>query len=276
MDAEEFQVKPCIIRLKNDKEEYAKLKSKPVSKTSLTKEQKHLLLPTKKKSNKQAKTPAKSRGKNKKSDGKFQLKISSFLSPPPKKNDIKKEEKDDNNEKDEDHEDRSTPDSGIGNSRSVTPSDSSSRSETPSDPKEEDTETEGEVDTDEGVEEEMEKEKEKFLDDLEEDSEESEDDDDDDDWNGSDDDDAFKKKKVVRKPAKTKGRKACIPIIIPGAMKSELSEYEKVRENNIKEREAMLQALMNDFDQYKKDTGITKTAKPVQRRKNKNKDGAFR
>jgi len=269
---EDIQVKPCIVRLKNVGREHTKLVKDLPKVSKMNKEQKHLLLPTKKKSAKPAtdKTPARGR---KKSDGKFQLKISGFLSPPSKKvvEEVLKV-------KDEDSEDRATPDSGIGNSRSVTPTDSDSRSATPSDNVEKEDDTEDE--TDEAVEVETEKEKEKFLKELDDSDSESSDDDDDDDWNGSDDDDAFKKKKPAaraRKPvAKRGGKMAGLPMIVPGAMKSELSEYEKIRENNIKEREAMLMALMKDFDTYKQDNGLVKSAqRPVKRRKT-GEDGAFR
>ena len=43
---------------------------------------------------------------------------------------------------------------------------------------------------------------------------------------------------------------------LPGAIKSELSDYEKVRQDNIKERQDMLAALMADFVDFKKDFGI--------------------
>ena len=43
---------------------------------------------------------------------------------------------------------------------------------------------------------------------------------------------------------------------LPGAIKSELSDYEKVRQDNIKERQDMLAALMADFVDFKKDSGI--------------------
>jgi len=268
---EDIQVKPCIVRLKNVGREHTKLVKDLPKVSKMNKEQKHLLLPTKKKSAKPAtdKTPGRGR---KKSDGKFQLKISGFLSPPSKKvvEEILKV-------KDEDSEDRATPDSGIGNSRSVTPTDSDSRSATPSDNVEKEDDTEDE--TDEAVEVETEKEKEKFLKELDDSESESSDDDDDDDWNGSDDDDAFKKKPAARKPVAKRGRKGPLPMVVPAAMKSELSklsEYEQIRENNIKEREAMLMALMKDFDTYKQDNGLVKSAqRPVKRRKT-GEDGAFR
>ena len=56
---------------------------------------------------------------------------------------------------------------------------------------------------------------------------------------------------------------------MPTALTGELSEYEKIREGNIAERKAMLQALMADFDNFKKDSGIgaAKKAPPKKRRR---------
>ena len=45
-------------------------------------------------------------------------------------------------------------------------------------------------------------------------------------------------------------------------MKSELSDYEKVRQDNIKERQDMLAALMADFVDFKKDSGIGVKTEP--------------
>ena len=74
------------------------------------------------------------------------------------------------------------------------------------------------------------------------------------DWDGNSDD-GFKKavksrpKKLTKKKGKAAQQRADLnaPIFIPGAMKSELSAYEKVRSDNIKAREDMLAALMADF-----------------------------
>jgi hypothetical protein len=55
---------------------------------------------------------------------------------------------------------------------------------------------------------------------------------------------------------------------MPTALADELSEYEKIREGNIKEREAMMADLMADFNTYKKDAGIGPAArKPAKKRK---------
>ena len=101
------------------------------------------------------------------------------------------------------------------------------------------------------------------------------------DWEG-DSDDGFQK--AVKKPqvrAKKKGKAANqraalnAPIIIPGAMKSELSAYEKLRDENIKAREDMLAALMADFQDFKKDAGI-KTKEERTAKKKRTFDEAFR
>merc|ERR1719319_2167259 len=94
----DVQVKKCIRLTKVGTETPVML-----PKVKLTKEQKQLLLPTKK-SKKAATTGTK---KGKKSDGKFQMKISGFFSPPSKKKAVEKEEVLD------EEEDRETPDSGF-------------------------------------------------------------------------------------------------------------------------------------------------------------------
>jgi len=77
-----------------------------------------------------------------------------------------------------------------------------------------------------------------------------------------------KKKAAPKKAASARGRKPAGAMVMPTALKSELSEYEKIREGNIKEREAMLRALMDDMDSFKKDSGIGQTKKaPVKKRK---------
>ena len=50
-----------------------------------------------------------------------------------------------------------------------------------------------------------------------------------------------------------------------------MSAYEKIREGNIAEREAMLSALMDDFSDFKKDCGIS-TAKEVPPKKRKREE----
>ena len=102
------------------------------------------------------------------------------------------------------------------------------------------------------------------------------------DWDG-DSDDGFKKavksrpKKLTKKKGKAAQQRAALnaPIFIPGAMKSELSAYEKVRSDNIKAREDMLAALMADFADFKKDEGLKpKETKPA--KKKRTFDEAFR
>ena len=68
---------------------------------------------------------------------------------------------------------------------------------------------------------------------------------------------------------------------MPTALTGELSEYEKIRQGNIAEREAMLQDLMADFDSFKKDSGIGADKKaPPKRRKtveyDNDNEGGFR
>jgi len=113
-----------------------------------------------------------------------------------------------------------------------------------------------------------------------ENSSSSEEEEESDDWDG-DSDDGFKKaksrpKKLTKKKGKAAQQRAALnkPIFIPGAMKSELSAYEKVRSDNIKAREDMLAALMADFADFKKDEGLkSKENKP---KKKRTFDEAFR
>merc|ERR1719270_1073015 len=117
----------------------------------------------------------------------------------------------------------------------------------------------------------------------ESDKESSSEDESESDWEG-DSDDGFKKAAKKPAPKKVKGKAARAraalnkPVVIPGAMKSELSAYEKIREDNIAERQALLDALMADFAEYKADNGLSNPDKKPQKRKRKlNDDGsAFR
>merc|ERR1719209_1225820 len=55
---------------------------------------------------------------------------------------------------------------------------------------------------------------------------------------------------------------------MPTALTGELSEYEKIRQGNIAEREEMLQELIADFVSFKKDSGIGAAKKaPLKKRK---------
>ena len=104
--------------------------------------------------------------------------------------------------------------------------------------------------------------------------------DDEEEWSSKESDDEFdpsdpvKKKGVMAKKAAPKrkaptGRGRGGALKMPTAMTGELSEYEKIRQGNIVEREAMLQTLIADFDSYKKDSGIgaAKKAPPKKRKR---------
>jgi len=140
----------------------------------------------------------------------------------------------------------SRPDSGF-SSRADTP-----RSESGSPSKEE---PEGEFND------EMDQENKKFLEELDEDlsSDESESD-----WDG-DSDDGFTKKQAKKTKWKKVNQKKSInqPMILPGALKSEMSDYEKIRDENIKEREEMLKALMADWNDFKTQGGAGREKKTV-------------
>ena len=85
--------------------------------------------------------------------------------------------------------------------------------------------------------------------------EEDDDEESDDEFDPSDssEDDDVKKKGLMAKKAAPKrkaptGRGRGGALKMPTAMTGELSEYEKIRQGNIVEREAMLQTLIADFD----------------------------
>jgi len=100
------------------------------------------------------------------------------------------------------------------------------------------------------------------------------------DWDGDSEDDGFKRKASKPRPRGKKGQQGSLraqmnkPIIIPGAMKTELSAYEQMRLENIKEREEMLAALMTDFHDFKKDAGLA--AKTQKQQKKRKFDEAFK
>merc|ERR1719422_2802539 len=214
--------------------------------------------------------------------GKFQMKISGFFSPPQSKK-------------------ATSPDSGF-NSRSETPA-VEAESKEEEEEKEEQNDTEEEVLDESATEEtEMADEKKKFLEDLEEsdveksekeetDEEEEEEsssseEESDDEFDPNDSDDDIKKKGFMAKKAPPKrkapaGRGRGGAQKMPTALTGELSEYEKIRQGNIAEREAMLQALMADFDSFKKDSGIgaAKKAPPKKRKRveyDSDDEGGFR
>ena len=101
-----------------------------------------------------------------------------------------------------------------------------------------------------------------------------------------DPDDVVKKKCFLAKKAASKrkvptGRGRGGALKMPAALTGELSEYEKIRQGNIAEREAMLQDLMADFDSLKKDSGIgaAKKAPPKKRKRveyDSDDEGGFR
>ena len=252
----------------------------------MTTAEKALLLDKKKKKKKtkenvEPKTP---KGANKKDKaGKFQMKISGFFSPPPAKK-------------------ASSPDSGF-NSRSDTPAVLPEAGEDKDkEEEEEENETEEEVLDDTATEEELKDEKKKFLEDLEEsdvekeesEKEESEQEESssssseesDDEFDPNDSDDDVKKKGFMAKkappkrkaPAAGRGRGASK---MPTALTSEMSAYEKIREGNIAEREALLAALQADFADFKKDSGIgvAKKVPPKKRKRveyDSDDEGGFR
>ena len=235
----ESLVKPCEVRLLRLQQSKGHYKAEDIVKSSrLSKDEKALLIPKKKvKKEKKIvgnvikKRDKKTTGKSKK----FQLKI-------------KEVDNDDDQEEfegEDDGETESRPDSGFSSRAGAdTP-----RSMSGSPFEEEQT---GEYNGD------MENENRKFLEELDEGltSDESESD-----WDG-DSDDGFQK--AAKKPAKKKARgkksnlkkSANQPIFIPGALASEISEYEKIRDENIKEREDMLKALMADMEDFKAQCGI--------------------
>jgi len=233
------------------------------------------------------KTPRTKTPKGKK-DGKLQTKILGFFSPKGN-NQLKKsldssiDEADSQDEKDEEEE---RPDSGFA-SRSETPAITSPSKDEKQINSVEGTKTKNKI-IDDQEENDSSNEKEATekagKDDAgdsesEEEKESSSEEESESDWDG-DSDDGFKKaaKKPVKKKTKAAKARAVLnqPIVIPGAMKSELSAYEKIREDNINERQAMLAALMADFQEFKKDTGIVKN-NPAPKRKRKFEDSeAFR
>lgn len=88
----------------------------------------------------------------------------------------------------------------------------------------------------------------------------------DEEWTG---DDYHDMNNVIKKKVKNKKDTAQLePIVIPGAMTSDgaTSDYEKIRENNIKAREDLLVKLMADIHLYKQDTGLATPSKTVFRK----------
>ena len=61
----------------------------------------------------------------------------------------------------------------------------------------------------------------------------------------------------------------------PTALASEKSDYEKIREENIAEREEMLSALKADFADFKNDSGIAAAKKAPPKKKKRVDAGGF-
>ena len=255
-------VKSCFVRalrLQKDKD----YKQSDIAATvKLTKEEKTLVLDKKKRMSKKEKAPKTPAAKKDKKPM-FQMKLNGFFSPPS----AKKEEDRSRHVSLESRTD--TPDSGFA---SRADSEAPEASEDGS-PKKEDAEEDA-AEEEEGIE----AEKKKFLDDLDESESESEkeesssEDESEDDFDPNESDDGKKKGFEAKKPAAKKKlaakRKPGKPLC--GALQSEmkgLSEYEKIRDGNIKEREAMLAALMSDFSDFKNDSGIGKKKAPPKKRK---------
>ena len=257
----EAGVKPCFVsalRLQKDKD----YKESDIAATvKLTKEEKTLVLDKKKRMSKKEKAPKTPAAKKDKKPM-FQMKLNGFFSPPS----AKKEADRSRHVSLESRTD--TPDSGFA---SRADSEAPEASEDGS-PKKEDAE-EDEAEEEEGIE----AEKKKFLDDLDESESEKEEssseDESEDDFDPNESDDGKKKGFEAKKPAAKKklvAKRKMPAKPLCGALKSEmagLSEYEKIRDGNIKEREAMLAALMADFSDFKNDSGIGKKKAPPKKRK---------
>ena len=94
------------------------------------------------------------------------------------------------------------------------------------------------------------------------------------DHNDSDSDDDAKKRGFLAKkvPPKSKtpaGRGRGETLKTPMALTANMSEYEKIRQRNIAEREEMLQELIADFDSFKKDSGIGAAKKAPLNKRNR-------
>ena len=76
-----------------------------------------------------------------------------------------------------------------------------------------------------------------------------------------------KKAAPKRKAPTGRGRGGALKM--PTALTGELSEYEKIRQGNIAEREEMLQELIADFDSFKKDSGIGAAKKAPLKKRNR-------
>jgi len=280
--------RPCSIRLKKLSEANGDYKkSDVISPAKLTKDAKALLLP--KKSNNGIKNKKnkedKSKKKGKKND-KFQLKISGFFSPNSRKKLAEEAESEEELTKEVERErkesgnsESSRPDSGFA-SRSETPAVESEAGSKAGSPIKEDSAPVKEENSEESkdhVKDEVKTEEDAAESDEESEKDESEESEEESDWDGDSDDGfekAANKRKPVHKNKKVQAAARNTQVVIPGALKSEMSAYEKVRADNISERQAMLAALMADFSEFKADSGIKNKAPPKKKRK-LDSDGKF-
>ena len=77
----------------------------------------------------------------------------------------------------------------------------------------------------------------------------------------------FIAKKVPPKSKTPAGRGRGETLKTPMALTANMSEYEKIRQGNIAEREEMLRELIADFSSFKKDTGIRAAKKAPLKKK---------
>ena len=79
----------------------------------------------------------------------------------------------------------------------------------------------------------------------------------------------FLAKKVPPKSKTPAGRGRGETLKTQMALTANMSEYEKIRQRNIAEREEMLQELIADFDSFKKDSGIGAAKKAPLNKRNR-------
>ena len=106
----------------------------------------------------------------------------------------------------------------------------------------------------------------KFCESGEESLSSKEESDDEFDPNDSDSDDDVKKRGFLAKKVPPKSK---TPAGRGRGETANMSEYEKIRQGNIAEREEMLQELIADFDSFKKDSGIGAAKKAPLKKRNR-------
>ena len=106
----------------------------------------------------------------------------------------------------------------------------------------------------------------KFYESGEESMSSEEESDDEFDPNDSDSDDDAKKRGFLAKKVPPKSK---TPAGRGRGETANMSEYEKIRQGNIAEREEMLQELIADFDSFKKDSGIGVAKKAPLKKRNR-------